>query len=382
MKIIRIFALFFCYLGLSLTANASSFQMFSGLNFSNPAELVTVEHQEIIAGGTWLWPHTHFDGEVGVDPDLVHDAASNLRLIILPQGRYAIRLNKKLIVGVDVTEPFATDVRYSTTDPIAVLGSQTTIHSIRVSPSAVWQVNDKLAIAGGPDFEHLSAVINLVIPMVGELKNEGSDWATSWHAGILYRAAKGTFLGASYYALIDHHVKGKSSLAGITVDTLNTNAELPGIATFTATQFFSEKFFVRLWLSYVRWNQLQSLTLKDTATGGDLPPILLEYRNTMYYSVGTRYWVTDKCAIDTGVSYDESPTNMKDESVRAPDGNIFGVGIGVHVVPVKAVAIDIDYGHGFIGTVNINNITSGFTNKGTAKLRDDSLTVMLTLKLG
>lgn len=389
-------------IGLSLLPNlasASNFQSFSGINYSNPADLIyLVKDMQFIAGDILASPTITFNGTVTVPspipglgtPVTTTGSSSNQGNFYLPYGRFAKRLSERWVLGVDVTEPFREDIEYSSNSAVRYSSTLSRINSTNVAPSLAYQFAgklSKLSLGLGFDALYMSANLNQQYPAISSffgvpgndlaITNYANDWAYGWHAGLNYHAFRGTFLGLSYFSSITPKLTGTSTFTGFANNQgLSSTSTLPPTSNFTLTQFLSEKFLVQSRIFYTQWNTIQQIVLLNTAGPNSTATIPTNYRNTWRFELRSHYDVTPKTAVQGLLGYDQSPTNNADRSTRLPEVDRYIVGVGGEYKLTKAVGIMFNYAHAFsAGTPTLNNVdpNSGTITSGTANVADGNL---------
>lgn len=396
-------------IGLALLPNiasASNFQDFSGINYSNPADLVyLVKDMQFILGGSLASPIITFNGTVTVPNPVpilgpgitTTGSSSNEGNFYVPYGRFAKRLNDQWVFGVDVTEPFREDIEYSATSNERYSGTVTEITSLDVAPSVAYQFGgalSKLSIGFGVDALYTSANINGVYPSLPAITTGGlvpfgagpdvnatnyaTDWAYGWHAGLNYHLFRGTFIGLSYFSTVTPKLTGTSTFSGYPANlNLSSTSTLPATSNFTLTQFLNERLLVQARVFYTQWDSIQQIVLLNTAGPAPNTAILpTGYHNTWRFELRSHYDMTPKIAIQGLLGYDQTPTVNAYRSTRLPDADRYLVAIGGEYKITKAVGLMFNYAHAFaVGTPTINNVDpiTGITTSGTTEISDGNL---------
>lgn len=399
--------------GLALSCSvalASNFQSFSGINYSNPADLVyIVKSMQFIAGDMLVSPAITFNGTVTVPnpvpplggPVSVTGSSSNYGNLYMPYGRIASRLNEQWVFGVDVTQPFREDISYSSSSAVRYSSTITQVNSYDVAPSLAYHFGGSLskwAFGFGFDALYMSSTLDQQYPSLPSispltpfgagndvsLTNYGNDWAYGWHAGLNYHPFRGTFLGLSYFSSITPKLTGTSTFSGyMNNPNLTSTSTLPATSNFTITQYLSERLMMQARVFYTQWSSIQDIVLLNTAGPASTAIIPMNYRNTWRVELRSRYDVTPKTALQGLLGYDETPINDVDRSTRLPETNKYIAGAGIEYKITPVAGLMFNYAHSFsIGTPTINNtdpntgtVTSGTTDVAAGNLYELRLTV-------
>ena len=387
-------------------ANAASLQVFTGYSFTNPASLAYVKDLEIDAGLDTVFQDIQFSGNVTVlNPMTLMPAISDTGVshsrepLYFPTGRVAKRINDKWVAGVSIATPYNSDVAWSLDSIPRYVGTNTQIRSFNIAPQVSLQATDRVTFGAGVDIQRLQAELDSVVPFAtfglpsdAQFNSSGDSWGVGWHLGTVVRAAEGTFLALTYYSKISHHLTGESSFEFSPTPTsdVDVRTQLPPTVILDAVQYFSPEWLVKATLSYTQWDQLRELRLRNSAmapilmaavpgSSGDVV-IPLEYKNSFRAGLSTRYELNKQWVLLASVSYDKSPSNIHDLSVRAPDGDVYTVAGGVKHNINEHVTVAFAYAHSFVSDAKINNISGNVLTQGVAKIRDDTISMSVSYK--
>lgn len=391
-------------------ATASNFQDFSGINYSNPAELtLLVKNTQLIIGDEYFSPSPHltFNGTVTVpDPsgqgNNVSDtgSTSNTDHVFLPYGRIAKRLSPQWVIGLDVSKPFSSDIIYPNNSAVRYSVTSSQMDSVDVAPNIAYQFSgalSNLSVGVGLDAMYYNISLDSMYPSLPtqtapfgsgsdlSFANQASNWAYGWHAGLLYHLFRGTFVGLSYFSAINQNFTGgTSTFTGFTPsNTFATTIPLPATTNFSILQFLSQKWSVLFKVHYSQWNTLQQMTLSNIAGPSPTSSALMyfHYKNTWRFDLGTHYDLTPKLTLGALLAYDETPTNDTDRTLALPGADQFIAGISAEYKFTKAVAVQASYGHVFAINVPLNNVdpNTGIATTGTANIFGNIIGLQLSV---
>lgn len=361
---------------------AAAFQAFAGINYSNPAELaITVKDIQAILGDLYASPYVMFNGVVFVpDPTHRHNVidrgqASNQGNNNLPYGRIAKRLSDQWVFGLDVSEPFISNVEYANNSILRYSITATKAYSTDIAPNLAYQFKGKLSnlsLGGGIDILRFSADLTQLLPSLPSrrpprlfgkgpdifVSNIASGWSYGFHLGAIYHLFKGTFLSLSYFSAFNPKLSGVSSASGFpTSYNAFTTIHLPSTTNLGIKQYLSEKWTLSAVVRYIHWRCLQQIALQNTAGPKSTLLLNFNYRNTWRVDVVTRYNVMPQVYLGGFLGYDETPTNNVDRTPGLPELNRIIVGVLGDYDITKQVNAGVSIGYIFFnGKVPINNI--------------------------
>ncbi|MBA3661125.1 MAG: outer membrane protein transport protein [Gammaproteobacteria bacterium] len=385
-------------------SSASNFQNFAGINYTNPAELsILVQDASFILGYDYIIPEVRWNGTITVPsplggPSVVTTGkASNNSNFDLPYGRFAKRINPQWVVGLDITPPFKSVIKYSPSSNARYATVNTSVQSTNYSPSVSYQFAgwlDKLSVGIGLDVMEVWAALDQMYPSLtfpfgagpdNTIRNHGSGWAYGWHAGAFYHALKGTFVGLSYFSASTSNLQGISSFTGFAdSNQLNARLKLPATTSLSVTQFFSQDWFVRGQVRLTQWRRLRQVILNGLSGPNSSGILLLNYHNTWEAELSTKYNFNSQFYLGGFLAYDQSPTNNTDRTLALPEVNRVVLAVAPGYKFNKAVSAELHYAHVFtVKTSPLNNVSpnNGTTTVGKAKLSADAVGIQFNYNI-
>lgn len=382
---------------LPLNADAGSYQIFTYLNYENPAELSAIEKSRLILGGTTVFTRQKFTGAAGPGP-LTGTAISN-SVTYLPYGRIATRLAPlpQVVVGLDVTDPAYGTANYLANSIVRFQALKITFLSIDFSPKVSYQVTERLALGVGFNANLLTnpTKFDFAVPLTGPslsgpvlINRAKGNWAYGWNAGVSFTATPKTFLSFSYFSKISHHLKGSSSLTfgtpfGPITNTSNPRATLPIPAVYSlgiVQLLMSDAIALSATARYFQWNVLKSISLGPLPA--PLPPVTFPftYRNSWQARLAARFQFSEHWAVLGEGSYDSDPSILATRGVALASCPIWSLGVGAEYFITKSLNIRLFYGHGFLrAPINTPSLDfPGFQTVGKMKISGNGIDLGLT----
>ncbi len=389
---------------LSSSATASNLQSFIGINYSNPADLpLLVKDTEIIIGNYYVIPSVKFNGTVAVaDPfgvNNITDTGSTKNTTNsnynLPYGRYAKRINKQFVVGIDITQPFKSFLQYANDSLVRYAVTANNIQTIDFAPNLAYQFCgplEKLSIGVGLNIARFDADLTQQFPSLtvpfgsapdATISNHALAWTYGGHLGATYHLFEGTLLGLSYYSQLSPIAKGTSGYTGFPNNThLRAVVNLPATTTLAFTQYFREDWPVQLQLHYTQWNRLKRVFINNTS-GPTISSVLnFDYKNTWEVDLGTRLDIMPKVILGGFISYDQTPTNTIDRTLGLPEVNQVTLSFLAGYKITKSTTLELSYAHVFmVSSVPLNNFdaNTGVTTVGNAHVYGDLVGLQMTM---
>lgn len=317
----------------------------TGTSYQNPALISTIQNKQIILGSTGIWVNNNFSGSYAGTRGSATSRTNNF----LPYGKIAFRLSPEFVAGLNVYQSWFTNFDFPINSFINTASVRAITRGVNISPILSWQATKQLALAAGLNFDYLySSVLSSVVPPLGVLKTSGdTDMAPGWNVGLFYAYKPGTFISASYFSQIIHHVKTTSTWGALSRNGnpqgYTTPLKLPPVITLDLIQYLSKQWVIDAQIRYVKFDIWRYLTLPNTPIG--VITLTQNYHNVMNYGLSTKYDVNDKWAGLAFILYSpsEQPTAYVNPSLPVGSATIFGAGGEYKITPeFKAKLV---YGH-------------------------------------
>lgn len=331
-------------LALSTNLHAVSYQNDLGLAYANPADYGRVNRVEVIAGGNEVFLNLQYAGFLGPQYGYAQTKTSGF----LPQGRFAYRINPKIVIGVDITQPIYSDFSFAQNSFVAPTATDTLLRNTDISPRFSYQATEALTLAAGLNINWMYAgALSFVVPPFGNLNNTGSSWNYGYDLGLTYAIRKGSILGLSYYSGFTQHAKGLSTW-GPNISRDEIDITIPATTTLEFTQFLSEKWLINGNIRYVQWSHFKTLAIQSTALPFN-PTIVApqNYFDTFNYTLVTRYQVNEKFAGLLVGQYLPKSQNTEFRNIGLPPNDATILGLGVEYNISQGLSALLVYAYGF-----------------------------------
>jgi long-chain fatty acid transport protein len=347
--------------------------------FNNPAGMTRLSGYQVGGGVTLIVPYGSFSGTGttaagtpiagSVDQDAgTPEAVPNL---------YGLAsISDDLKVGLAVTTPFGLVTTYDSDWVGRYQAIKSALRTIDVNPNVAYRVNSYLSVGAGMSAQYayteLSNAINSTavvqaagLPLTlpdGNATVKGNSWSWGYNFGVLLEPRPDTRIGATYRSRITQHLNGDvsftvptalSALPTFRSGPASAKLVLPDTATLSITHDVTRDWTIMSDVSWTHWSLFKNLTINNDQ-GGVITSRPENWRDTVFFALGTEYRPTDKWALRFGVAADRTPVEDQSRTARIPDANRYWVAFGAGYSILPGVTVDAAYTHIFGGTVLID----------------------------
>ncbi len=297
----------------------------------------------------------------------------------VPNLYFSMPLGERWFIGLGVNAPFGLVTEYDADWVGRFQGIKSDLKTININPTVAYKVSDALSIGFGISYQQFEAELTnaqvLPGPVEGFSRLEADDDGYGWNVGALWQAAPGTRIGASYRSAIDYTLEGDLNVTVGPVTAVSTGVSaditLPDMFSLSLVQAINDRLELLADVTYTRWSEIDRVPI--VATGGaTLDTLVLDFDDTMRYSVGLNYRWTDQFTAKVGTALDESPVNDGNRTVRLPDTDRIWVSLGGTYKVSQAGKLDFGYSHLFTSESQINQTRGNAVLFGTVAGTYDS----------
>jgi len=352
--------------------------------FWNPATAAFLTQNEMSAYGAYVRPRSKFHAGSGTSVSLLSAPNKNGAKSAVVPALYAVyKLTDKVKFGMAITFPFGLVTDYGSNWMGRYAATKSALKTTNLNPSLSFKVNDKLAVAAGVAFQHITADLrsNLRQAALGvtdaTVKLKGKDWGYGYNLGLLFEPTKGTRLGLAYRSHIRHKIKGRITTNNVDARVLvgspylnngavSANLKTPGIFNFSISQDLNAKWTVLADIMYTKWKAFKTLSI-DQHTVNKIGAITEEQRwkNTFMYSLGFNYKHNDKWLFRAGGAYEKTPSQDQYRSPRLPDADRWWSAAGVDYTINQHSVVRLAYTHIFAKATKVNLTKPGANSPTT-----------------
>lgn len=301
----------------------------------NPATMTDFTNTVITVGAIWESPS--MDTEVNGRGNGKMDPGT----FTIPHVYLVQPLAWDLVFGLGIYAEYGLGSKYNSNWDMAWNTTETTVEGIVFNPNLAYKVTDKWSVAVGVrmmyfDFDQKSRPIVGFVPGYGAVQgynhiegdNNFSDWG--WSFSSKYDVLDNFSVGVQYKSYIDTRVRGDQHLNALG-NKINGAAagdiRLPQSVAAGFNWDIAEDWHFGGAVTWTDWGSIQDLTFK-LPTGNKTVP--LSWSETLRYSVGLGWDITDNVMLMASYVYDKCPcsTSINEGSTMLPAGdrNIFSFG--------------------------------------------------------
>lgn len=362
-------------LGLSLLATPASanvIQFFSGISYSNPAELFKVQKNTLIVGSSSFDVQGKFSGTAldFTNFQNPYGTSKTNQTSFLPYGRIAHRVNNKMVLGVDITQPFHSNLRWSKDAVTRFSGVDNLMTDIDVSPRISVMVTPRFYIGGGLNFNFLKTnITSWMLPNgqggVTELVNPSSNLGIGANAGLFTALNVTNFLGLSYYSAIPQATAGTSTFGANANSNYRFRFYMPATTILNYVHLFSPSWLISAQGFVTQWNANQFVRLRNTAAQPPVDPNFnfeMRFRASTAGALALRHQLNEKLGLTLLGVLDNGPERDNLRTILFPSDKQYLLALNADYKISKSTTIEAFYGRGFSKTLIGNTINLGGQN--------------------
>jgi long-chain fatty acid transport protein len=291
-----------------------------------------------------------------------------------------MRLSPKIVVGLDITQPYFTDIQYPVGSFVNNFATTTIIRDTNISPKLSYQATERLALGIGFDANNMyNGQLNFVVPVPfigGNMVNSATSWGYGFDLGLFYVATRSTFLNLAYYSKIVQHATGTSTLGPIVNQAFSADVKLPTTVIGNVIQMLSPTWALSGTIRYTQWDTVKYLVLQHTAVGNLTIPDF--FFNNLSYELATHYQFNDKWAGIAAFDYEPNVQPTWTRNVGLPTYTRTIPAIGAEYEIQKGLKAKFIYAHVFSKPPINMALATGQTITGHDYLNADAYDFSIT----
>jgi long-chain fatty acid transport protein len=331
--------------------------------YYNPAGMAQLRGIQMMGGGSFVGGTTDFRSPSGISATGDHDGAfawpgpGHGYMTANLQGIGVSPLDK-LTVGVGVTTPFGSVMRWPDGGPFRALTTFTALPLFDIKPTLAYQLFPDFSVGVGADIytfasffgeghaELQSVSPGGLAPAGSKLEFSGKDTALGFNIGALYTALRNgdgqpvANLAVVYRSQATLHLDGALLVNGVKIQDATTTLVLPQVITggiaLWPVRIAEREWKVELNVDYVGWKSVRNLDIH--LANGSVIPQPQNWKGTYAILIGTEYrWVKVnrlpgwEIALRGGYTNQQAqvPDLTFNPGVPSADLHVISTGIGV-----------------------------------------------------
>lgn len=350
-----------------INSYANVLQYFAGISYSNPAELFKVKKNEFILGTTGFYADINFNGSVLNLNTFQHDYGQSQsgRGSILPFGRIANRIDDKVVIGVDVTEPFNSNLVWGDHRVTRYASTETLMTDVEVSPRFSYSITPKLYAGAGLNLNFLkNNETNWALPVnqtqYATMINRTAGFGVGYNAGGYYLINQTNFLGLAYFSSVRQDTKGESIFNGMSNTNLTFNFHFPPTTLLNYVHIFNQSWLASLQIFRTQWNANQFARILNTAAQPPLSPdfiFKMNYRASVAVSAALRHQLSERTGLTLIAMQDNGPERGALRTINFPSDTQYFGALAVDYKIAKNTTLEVLCGGVYSKTIFYNQLT-------------------------
>ncbi len=280
----------------------------------NPAGMTQLRGIQIMGGGTFVGGTTDFTSSNGTSATGDHDGAfawpgpGHGYITANLQG-LGVSALEKLTVGIGVTTPFGSVMRWPDNSPFRGVTTFTALPLFDIKPTLAYQLHPDLSIGAGADIYTFASFFGEghaelqsispggLAPAGSKLEFNGKGTAPGFNVGALYTALRNgegqpvANLAVVYRSQATLHLDGALLVNGVKIQDATTTLVLPQVITggiaLWPVRNPEREWKLELNVDYVGWKSVRNLDIH--LANGTVIPQPQNWKSTYAILVGTEY---------------------------------------------------------------------------------------------
>lgn len=306
-----------------------------GVDLIRPSILITS------SGSTATTP-----GSLGIATPVSGNAGKANDAVLIPSLFYVRPLSEEIAWGLAIATPFGLEVDYGTSWFGRYDSIRTALSTIDVSPSLAWRLNPSVSLGAGLNVQYADAELSNAVPNplqpggIGASSDamatvDGDGWGAGFNVGALFRSADHGRFGLHYRSGIKHELDGRLAVKGLSgplvagneVAPTRTAFRLPAVLSFAWVREVDQDWTLLAQWQWFEWKKFDAVRIHyNNDSRQVIRPQL--FKNSTSFALGTKYRLSERWTVSTGIRSDRSPTVDGYRNSSIPDANMQWIGAG------------------------------------------------------
>lgn len=350
--------------------------------YFNPAGMATLRNSQFMLGSQLLLPRVNFSKNSSTS--ISGDNGGNAGMLTPGMNLYYIySYRPQLKFGISLTSPYGGSLTYDDGWVGRYIAQGSTFYTINLNPSVAYCLNPWTSIGAGISLEYINLQQTVAFPIAGvadgQVKVSAANVAPGFNLGLMFTPYSTTKIGVAYRSQISHDLHGNATFLRIdTTPKVSTKMVMPHNIIMSLAQNFRQLTILGE-LGWANWASMRNTILHATDLSVVTP---MHWNNTYRVGLGGQYNLSPCLLIQTGISYDSSPTASSKRLPDLPMDRQIRFGTGVMYTVVNHVVLGASYEYWNLGAASINNHSYAGTLSGTyARNYANTLQVSLNVEV-
>lgn len=337
--------------------------------FTNPAGMTLLPGTQVLVGIEPLYGNLQFDTSSQTTTGGNGDNAIGF----IPAGSLFVttQVAPDVSVGFGVFSYFGLALDYGDDWAGRFYVQNDKLQGLTLMPSIAWQVTPEFSVGAGLNAMYATVedevALNNIAPRLadGQLKYEDSTWGYGGEFGVMYQFTKHTRIGATYLTPVDLNFKDNPRvtdlgpvLGGVLdrrqLTNLKMDMTVPQMAMVSAYHELDEKWAVMGNVGWQQWSQFGQFGVEVDSANPKSVTVDINAKDTWHVAGGVQYKPSQTWSFSTGLAYDSSMLDSKDESFTLPSGEAWRWGIGTTYTLDKNWSFGLGYELIWTGNVGVD----------------------------
>lgn len=335
-------------------------------SYFNPAGMTQLSTSQFMLGSEIILPNTHFS--IGNTNTISGNNGGDAGSFSPGLGIYYVySYSPKLKLGLSLTSPYYGDLNYNDGWVGRYNVQQTYLYTLNLNPSIAYEVTRWLSLGAGVSVEYANLSQTVAIPVSstedGQADIKTDNFAPGFNVGAMITPSRLTRIGIAYRSRITHDLEGDTTFLKLsTVPSTSTTMIMPQNVIISLVQGVTDKFNVLGELGWANWSTMQSSVV---IIDGYSAVTDLDWHDTYRVGLGGQYKILPAITLQTGVSYDSSPTSASNRTPDLPMDRQIRAALGVIYTVIPAIQLGFSYEYINFGEADIDNSSANGTLEGS-----------------
>lgn len=338
-------------------AGAHAWANDASTSFHNAAGMTRLEGNHLMVTGGLLYGRVEFDPDPAT-PVPGNDGGQAGGPAPILAAFYTHSVSDDLKLGVNVISLSAAVLDYDDNWTGRYLVEEVSLFTITLNPSIAYRVNDWLSLGGGVGILYGKLDEDIAVPtgtiQDGSVNIDGDDLDFSFNLNALFEVTDNTRFGLTYAYGIEPSFNGDVTLSPLSLQAaIDAEIVLPQVLKASVFHQINDTWDVVATVGWEDWSAFENITL-STPRGTQLIP--RNWEDTYHFGLGLHYNVNEKMMLQTGIAYDTSPIDDKED--RTPDMPIdeqYRLAFGLQYDWTEKINIGGAFTYAFYGDAEIDN---------------------------
>jgi long-chain fatty acid transport protein len=335
------------------------------------------------------------------------------------------RITDHIVAGLGFSSPWGMITDYGTDSVTRYYNEKSDVKTANVTPMLGIQFTPEFTLGAGVQIQYIKGTLSKAIdfgtlglvaipghPIPGAIPGgrdgqvalKAQNWGYGWVIGAEWKPTPAISLGLSYRSAINHTLKGKEEFtldaaappypsigatlkaaAGLFADAPATAPfTTPYIVTFGVKYAATDKLNLLLGVDYTGWHSFKSIIAHSANVHQPDDVTMMNWKNSLYGSVGVEYKVADQWTLRAGTAYDETPTVNGLRTPGIPDGSRYWISAGVGYQISDHMTVDASIAHltAQKGAIALTPAQTGNSARGTLTGNVNLAVTLIGVELG